>query len=480
MPRGTSLPIEIELPDGTVLEAPDGADPSTVAKAYMAKQSKPKKPGFLEAARLTMSPNTRARFGAGEAALSVATGMVSTPLNHFWNAGMEAMELPTGEPVGTYQPRTPEGQAALSGVGKAMEATGLPWLMNKGLDLENPDPAVRASGNAIAGLMGVIPGIGTAKSLKAGRAAIPTRPEIKAASSAAYKRAEQSGGMLPQSDLGGFVQQAEKMLGGEAFDKGLHPNTLAALTRLYEDASNPQIAGHSVQGAEVLRRVIASAETKALKSPDGADDARLAGKLLDDFDDFVEQQLPTSSAEYRQARTLWNVQRKSQDIEQLFERAQNQAGQFSVSGMENALRTQFKQLADNPRRFRRFSEDERSAILKVVRGGPVQHSLRLLGKFAPTGTVPAIASLAAEGVVPGLGLGLAATGLAGRAGASFLRNRAATSVDELIRSKAVPAMGPGPARGQPLPQLGYLPAASLAIEPPADQSFADWLLQKRQ
>lgn len=30
--------IEIELPDGTVLEAPDGADPSTVAKAYLAKQ----------------------------------------------------------------------------------------------------------------------------------------------------------------------------------------------------------------------------------------------------------------------------------------------------------------------------------------------------------------------------------------------------------------------------------------------------------
>lgn len=42
--RGTSLPIEIELPDGTVLEAPDDADPSAVAKAYLSKQSQPAAP----------------------------------------------------------------------------------------------------------------------------------------------------------------------------------------------------------------------------------------------------------------------------------------------------------------------------------------------------------------------------------------------------------------------------------------------------
>lgn len=33
--------IEIELPDGTVLEAPDDADPSAVAKNYLARQTKP-------------------------------------------------------------------------------------------------------------------------------------------------------------------------------------------------------------------------------------------------------------------------------------------------------------------------------------------------------------------------------------------------------------------------------------------------------
>src|SRR5689334_7277630 len=33
--------MEIELPDGTILDAPDDADPSVVAKNYMAKTSAP-------------------------------------------------------------------------------------------------------------------------------------------------------------------------------------------------------------------------------------------------------------------------------------------------------------------------------------------------------------------------------------------------------------------------------------------------------
>lgn len=438
----------------------------------------PKKPGLIETARLSMTPTQRLGLGAGEAALSIGSGMVAAPLNHLWNAGMEALEFPTGQPVSTYQPKTEEGQSLLSGVDKTMRLTGIPQALEKGMDLENPDAGVRATGNLIGAGLGLIPAVGPMRNARARRAAIPTREEIKAASGQAYQRAEQAGGMLPQNSLGGFVTQAEQILAKEGVDAALHPKTMAAFNRLMEDATKPGIAGHSVQGAETLRRVLSNAETEAIAAAGGqvSSDARLAAQLLDEFDDFIDQQLPTSSAEYQTARTLWQTQRKAQDIEQLFERAKNQAGQYSVSGMENALRTQFKQLADNPRRFRRFSEDERAAILQVVRGGPIQNALRLVGKFAPTGTVPAIASLAAEGVTPGLGLGLAATGLAGRAGASALRTRSAMRADELVRSKAIPAMGPSRRPGsEPLPQLGYLPSVSLGTEETRRKLIADQL-----
>jgi len=426
----------------------------------------PQKPmGAVESARLALSPTQRLGLGAGEAALSVGTGMVAAPLNYAWNAGMEALELPTGQPVGTYQPRTPEGQAMLSGVDKAARLTGVPQALEAGMDLENPDPAKRATGNLIGLGLGVIPGIGAMKSRMSRRAAIPTRPEIKAASQQAYQRAEQTGGMLPQNNLGGFVTQVEQMLAKEGFDADLNPNTMIGLKRLYEDATRPGIAGHSVQGAETLRKVLSSAENDAIIAGKGeiTSDARLAGQLLDDFDDFIEQQLPSSTAEYRTARNLWHVQRKAQDIENLFDRAKRQAGQYSVSGMQNALRTQFKQLADNPRRIRRFSEAERAAINKVAEGGNIQNFLQAWGKFDPfKGGLPSIGTYIAGVASPDLGLGLAATGVAARHGASAMRKSAARGVDELVRSGAASAMGRR-LTGESLPQLGYLPSATLGI-----------------
>jgi hypothetical protein len=400
-----------------------------------------------------------AGVGLGEAALSVGTGMVSAPANSLWNAGMEALELPPGEPVGTYMPRSEGGKAVLAGAGKLVQP--LASLIERGTDINNPNPAVRATGHLINAGLGIAPAVGSLRAAKAGRAAIPTRPEIRTAANAAYQRAEQAGGMLPQGNLGGFVQQAEQVLLKEGFDQQLNPKTYAAVMRFMDEATKPGIAGHSPQGAEILRRVLLNAEKEAAL---GSQDAMLAGKLVDEFDDFMDKQLPAAAGQYADARLLWQTQRKAQDIETLFERARNQSGQFSMSGMENALRTQFKQLADNPRRFGRFSPDEKAAILEVVRGGPAQHALRLVGKFAPTGVVPGIAALSAEGVAPGAGFALAGAGLAGRAGAAALRNRSARRVDELVRSGAMPAMPQSRLGTRGTPQLGYLPANALAVD----------------
>lgn len=425
--------------------------------------------GLIDAVRATSTPMGRAGLGVGEAALSVGTGMVAAPLNSLWNAGMEANELPTDQPVGTYMPRTQEGQAIIGGMAKAMAPVAS--LIERGTDINNPDPAVRATGHLIEAGLGLAPGIGPVRASRARRAAIPSRAEITTAANQAYQRAEQAGGMLPQSNLGGFVQQAEKMLVTEGFDRQLNPKTYAAVQRFYDEATNPNIQGHSAQGAEVLRRVLLNAEKEA---PLGSADARLAGKLVDEFDDFMDTQGMPATPEYAQARALWQTQRKAQDIETLFERAQNQAGQFSVSGMENALRTQFKALADNPKRFNRFNAEEKEAILRVVRGGPLQNTLRFFGKFFPNGTVPFIAATSAEAVLPGAGLALAAGGALGRGSAAALRNRSARQVDELVRSGAIQVMGPSRRPGsRDLPQLGYLPAGALAVEEASNALYDD-------
>lgn len=419
-------------------------------------------------------PLERGAIGLGEAALSLGTGMVSSPLNHFWNAIMEGTNNPPGEPVGTYSPKTPEGQGILSALSSGMQMTGLPQAVDKGLDLNNPDPAVRATGHLIGGAIGVLPLMRVAK----GGVLTPTRSAIKAAASDAYDAAKGGTAFLPQNNLATFTSGAEKMLADGGVDTALHPKTMAALNRLTEDATKPGIVGHSIQGTETLRKVLSNAENEAVASSAPgqiSSDARLAGKLLDEFDSFVEQQLPESSSQYGSARALWNVQRKAQDVEQIVERAKNQAGQYSVSGMDNALRSQFKTLADNPRRFGRFNADERAAILQVVRGGPLQDAARLVGKLAIRGPIQGMAALAGEGAMPGAGLAMAGVGEGSRFLSSLLRGRAAANVSDTVRRGAIPHMQIAPLPGsKALPQLGYLPATALA----QGQSYQDWLRQQ--
>jgi hypothetical protein len=76
MLKETSL--EIELPDGTVLEAPDDADPAAVARAYLAKQQ-PKKPKF----------GAEVMSAVARPVLNAVTGLPTLPLD----AGYGLMEF---------------------------------------------------------------------------------------------------------------------------------------------------------------------------------------------------------------------------------------------------------------------------------------------------------------------------------------------------------------------------------------------------
>lgn len=74
--------MEIELPDGTVLDAPDDADPSAVAKAYLSKQKQPQAAApaepqltFLDRVRATLQDIPRQAQLAARIPYEVATGI---------------------------------------------------------------------------------------------------------------------------------------------------------------------------------------------------------------------------------------------------------------------------------------------------------------------------------------------------------------------------------------------------------------------
>ena len=59
----------------------------------------------------------------------------------------------------------------------------------------------------------------------------------------------------------------------------------------------------------------------------------------------------------------------------------------SARAGQNAIRTEFRQLARNDKLMRGFSKQERAAIERVAKGEPVVNVMRFLGKFAPHGVV---------------------------------------------------------------------------------------------
>lgn len=261
----------------------------------------------------------------------------------------------------------------------------------------------------------------------------PTKEALLKDSRAAYKRAESSGAVITTESFEKAKGVIRTSLEKEGIDPTLHPSATAALKRITE-TEGPV----TLEKLETLRRIAKDAEASVAPA-----DRRLAGIAVDTLDRYAEtlsaRDLSAGSPEavgaLKEARNLWSRARKADTLDELMSRAELSAPNFSASGMENAIRTEFRNLAKNSRKMRTFTAEERAAIKKVAMGGPVENSLRMLGKFAPTGVVSTALSTGAGFMIGGpAGMGLLpAAGGAARYGASRMTMRNATRANELVR-----------------------------------------------
>lgn len=272
----------------------------------------------------------------------------------------------------------------------------------------------------------------------------PTVDVLKEASGAAYQTAEDAGVAITQQSFSQAVDEIAAAAKKAGIDKTIHPNATAALARLQE-AKGTDL---TLQDAEILRRVLKSAEKSRVP-----DEQRIAGTMIDKLDTYIDRlssvdivagDAPAATKALVEARGLWSRARKGEDIQDLIDRAEIRSSQFSGSGYENALRTEFRSLALNKNKMRMFTEEEQDAIKKVAMGGSVENILRFFGKLAPTGVVSmgmgsgagaAIGSLIAgpAGAAVG-GIGVPAVGFAARQGATALTSRNARLASELVRA----------------------------------------------
>lgn len=293
-----------------------------------------------------------------------------------------------------------------------------------------------ASGAALGALVGgPLGGVGAKMAKSAQKAAIPSTEQLKNYSHAAYDLADQAGVIVSPQSWNGAVRDIARKVANEGIDPTLHPQAVAALKRFAEVANDPI----TFKSMDILRQI-----AKDAAGSNSPGERRIASIMIDKLDDYMANLKPgdvlKGDAELaigalQEARSAWGRMRKGEMLEGLIERATIRAGQYSQSGMENALRTEFRQLAMNPKRLRGFSDEERKAIMKVARGGPVENALRLLGKFAPRGVVSALPSMGmAAGVDMGAGAALAIAGEAGKRSAAAMTSANAQRAADLARS----------------------------------------------
>lgn len=193
---------------------------------------------------------------------------------------------------------------------------------------------------------------------------------------------------------------------------------------------------------EDIRQFINDANDTAYRAGDRVN-GRILSSIKDSFDEAVDS-MPQSSVRgadkatawglYQKARSTWHMGRKQEIIDELYRKAQNQA-----TGFENGLVVQFRQLANNTKKWRLFNKEEQAAINRVINTRDMSALARAFAWADPTKTLGTLLTLTA-GATGGVGAGaaVAAAGSIATPIANAARRGRATDVSRVIQGIPLP------------------------------------------
>lgn len=234
---------------------------------------------------------------------------------------------------------------------------------------------------------------------------VPTLENLRDTAAGLYKRAEGVQVLLPTAKLSELAQKAQTGLKSDGYHPRLHPRIKVVLREI--DAM--QGSDKSLMELEQLRRIAQNAG-QSLQP----DERRLAGTLVDQIDDAIEE-LGSGSAPLREAREVWGRFRRLQMLEDLVEDASNSPN------FEQAVQSKVRALLRNQKRMRGFSEAERRALKEITSGEGSISSLQNVARvLSPTNLPGAIISATTAANVGPAALALPAGGYAAKKTADSL------------------------------------------------------------
>lgn len=281
------------------------------------------------------------------------------------------------------------------------------------------------AGNVIGSQIGKnFPRMFNRRGVNAADDAVPTIEELKQQAAAEYLAAETAGEAAGPDNTQALFDSSSGILAreGRITPEGRLIDTDTPITRaqtLMQDFAGKDM---SPTQAGSVRKVMG----EGLMSQE-PEQRRLAGMLVDNFDQWAEPVLPGVD----KARETASRYLQGQQISKARELADANSQWYTQSGEENALRRSFRDLDRSTIRGKtRFDDKLTGAIENVSRGNPVANAARSIGKYAPTSPLAMAAGGGALGSMAGslLGAGAGAAVGAGVAGAGALSRRLATSM----------------------------------------------------
>ena len=408
------------------------------------------------------TPVAREAVSALDAAITAAAPIVTAPVGAAYGLGRQALGGITGTPYAqdaesalikgmgatSYEPVTSWGEKTATGMEKFFDASKLaPTPMVGNVPSQVPSKT----------LFGANP-----RSLEFNAVPIKTPFSqapmyIPTVASKLFKESKVNLGAVPEQE---FFQQQATNLFNQAQDQGItlkknvfQANMKNLPSRLRQEGYTPTGNFPDVNAAikelTTGKQPVDFTEIQALRTmikngqaSQNANERRIATRLLDEFDDYMAN-MPVRDIKignkealktWQEARDSYAKFKKSEIFTDMLDEAQLDRTKFTQSGTENSLAQQMRKLAKNEKRMRLFSKGEQDAIIEAAKGSDLQQTLKFVGRFAPTSTVSALPTLAIGAGDAASGGMFAASALAGRMGATKMRESSIKDLAKFMRS----------------------------------------------
>ena len=450
--------IEAELPDGTILEFPDGTDQAVIQGVVKQRlgvtQAEPQQ-------EVSTAMDVAKSLGSGLVRGGIALAETPELLGRRGVRGyQEAKQLLGGEveqetPVfdtvtgrtlreattaDDYQAQTTAGKYAGT-VGEFLPAAvgGPAGLLRRGATAAVAGLGSEAAGQAtegtklepVARVVGAFAAPMTASKIanKTIKRSIerPSLESLRDAKNVAYDAVDKSGVKFSADEVGNLINRAKASVDDFNYVPDVDLQTKAALSTVGAQAGKELTIGQLDKLRQGLyKRYNKAPEEQGIRA------------IIDEIDDLIEAKEPANTL-MSAAREANKRYKKSELLDEAFTRAQRSAAASGSGGnVVNNYRRAVANILNSKRNSKYFLDEEKQVMEQFVKGNFSENTLRLIGKLSPSGNgLMQALNIGAVAYNPAM-IGVTGAGIIAKSGAERSALRSVEMLKNMIATGAAP------------------------------------------